>query len=80
MDGELNQDLILQSLPESFSQFVLNYHMNKLNSSLPELLNILKIVESHIKKDKAPLLLVDGIYKKKAGRKGSKRRLNPKMA
>ena len=35
MDGELNQDLILQSLPESFSQFVLNYHMNKLNSSLP---------------------------------------------
>ena len=58
MDGELNQDLILQSLPDSFSQFVLNYHMNKLNTSLPELLNMLKIVESHIKKDKAPLLRV----------------------
>ena len=58
MDGELNQDLILQSLPESYSQFVLNYHMNKLNTSLPELLNMLKIAESHIKKEKAPLLLI----------------------
>ena len=78
MDGELNQDLILQSLPESFSQFVVNYHMNKLNTFLPELLNMLKTAESHIKKDKAPLLLVDGINKKKTGIKGSKRRLNPK--
>ena len=78
MDGELNQDLILQSLPESFSQFVLNYHLNKLNTSLPELLNMLKIAESHLKKNKAPLLLVDGVNKKKIGKKGSKRRMNPK--
>ena len=77
MDGELNQYLILQSLPESFSQFVLNYHMNKLNTSLPELLNMLKIAKSHLKKNKAPLL-VDEINKKKSGRKGSKRRLNTK--
>ena len=69
MDGELNQDLILQSLLDSFSQFVLNYHMNKLNTSLPELLNMLKTAESHIKKEKAPLLLVNN--KKKAGKKGS---------
>ena len=52
--------------------------MNKLNSFLLELLNMLKIVESHIKKDKAPLLLMDGISKKKADKKGSVRRLNPK--
>ena len=78
MDGELSQDLILQSLSELFSQFIVNYHMNKLNSSLPELLNMLKTIESYIKKDKAPLLLVEGISKKKAGKKGSKRRLNPK--
>ena len=78
MDGELNQDLILQSLPESFSQFVLNYHMNKLNTSLPKLLNMLKITESHIKKGKAPLLLVSGTSKKNTGKRGSKRRLNPK--
>ena len=58
MDGELSQNLILQSLPESFAQFVVNYHMNKLNTSLPELLNMLKTAESHIKKEKATLLLV----------------------
>ena len=78
MGEELNQDLILQSLSESFSQFVLNYHMNKLNTSLPELLNMLKIAESHLKKNKAPLLLVDEINKKKSSKKGSKRRLNTK--
>ena len=77
MDGELNQDLILQSLPDSFSQFVLNYHMNKLNTSLPDLLNMLKTAKSHIKKEKAPFLLVNN--KKKVDKKGSgKRKLNPK--
>ena len=70
MDGELNQDLILQSLPDSFSQFVLNYHMNKLDIFLPELLNILKIVENHIKGEKGSLLMVD---KNKYGRKGSRK-------
>ena len=78
MDGKLSQDLILQSLPESFAQFVVNYHMNKLNTSLPELLNMLKTAESHIKKEKAPLLLVGKTSKKKSGFKGSKKALNPK--
>ena len=78
MDGELNQDLIMQSLFESFFQFVVNYHMNKLNTFLPGLLNMFKTTERHIKKDKAPLLLVDGINKKKTGRKDLKKRLNPK--
>ena len=49
MDDELSQNLILQSLPDSFSQFVINYHINKLNISLLELLNMLKIAESHFK-------------------------------
>ena len=53
MDIELSQDLILQSLPDFFSQFVINYLMNKLNSSLPKLLNILKTAESHFKGEKA---------------------------
>ena len=52
--------------------------MNKLNTSLLELLNMLKTAESHLKKNKAPLLIVDGINKKKSGKKGSKRRLNAK--
>ena len=52
--------------------------MNKLNNSLLKLLNMLKIAESHLKKNKAPLLLGDGINKKNSDRKGSKRRLNTK--
>ena len=78
MDGELSQDLILQSLSESFSQFVMNYQMNELNTSLPELLNMLKIVVSHIKKDKALVLLMGKTSKKKSGMKSSKKKLNPK--
>ena len=51
--------------------------MNKLNISLPELLNMLKIVESHFKGEKAPILLVDKIGKKKA-KKSFKKKMNPK--
>ncbi|XP_073113503.1 uncharacterized protein [Elaeis guineensis] len=53
--------------------------MNKLNISLSELLNMLKIAESHIKKEKAPLL-VNRISKKKASMRDSKKRLNPKSS
>ena len=77
MDGELIQYLILQSLLDSFPQFVINYDMNKLNISLSELLNMWKTVESHFKGEKTLVLLIDKINKKK-GKKGSKKKLNPK--
>ena len=76
MDDELSQDLILQSLSDSFSQFVINYHMNKLNISLSELLNMLKTVESHFKGEKVQILHVDKISKKKT-KKGSKKKDEP---
>ena len=50
--------------------------MNKLNTTLPELLNMLKIAKSHFKSEKA-LLLVDK-KKSMAERKDSKRKQNPK--
>ena len=53
--------------------------MNKLNISLPEMLNMLKIVESHFKGEKAQILHVDKIRKKKA-KKNSKKRINPKAS
>nr|XP_027101397.1 uncharacterized protein LOC113721934 [Coffea arabica] len=52
MDQELNVDLVLQSLPDSFSQFVMNYQMNNLQHTLPQLLNVLKTAEKEIKKGK----------------------------
>ena len=52
--------------------------MNKLNISLPELLNMLKIVESHFKGENAQILHVDKISKKKT-KKDSKKKMNPKI-
>ncbi|XP_070677850.1 uncharacterized protein [Malus domestica] len=51
LDGELAQDFILASLFDSFSQFVMNYNMNKMDSTLSELLNMLVIAEKTMKKE-----------------------------
>ena len=50
--------------------------MNKLNTSLPELLNMLKTTESYFKSEKALVLLIDKINKKK-DKKSFKKKLNP---
>ena len=44
MDHELSIDLIMTGLFDSFAQFVLNYRMNNVESSIPELINMLKVV------------------------------------
>ena len=41
MDKELQVDLILQFFPDSYGQFIMNYHMNKIDATLLELLNML---------------------------------------
>lgn len=58
MNHELSVDLVLQSLPKRFSQFIMNYHMNKLDNTLPELFNILKTIERAFKKEKDHVLLI----------------------
>ena len=45
IDGESQVDMILQSLPESFKEFRLNYNMNKKIYSLSELMNELIAAE-----------------------------------
>ncbi|XP_017979907.1 PREDICTED: uncharacterized protein LOC108662824 [Theobroma cacao] len=52
MDHELSEDLVLQSLTDSFSQFVLNFHMNQLEDTFLELLNMIDTAKRSIKKDK----------------------------
>ncbi|KAL8156104.1 hypothetical protein AgCh_001263 [Apium graveolens] len=75
MDGELSQDLVLQSLPSSFSQFVVNFHMNKLDVSLPELHNMLKTAESNFPPKKSFVLLIgEGSNPKKRKRNSSKKK------
>ena len=41
MDSHLQLDMILLSLPKSFGQTIANFHMNKIECTLAELLNIL---------------------------------------
>ncbi|KAL0334064.1 UNVERIFIED_CONTAM: hypothetical protein Sangu_1562600, partial [Sesamum angustifolium] len=51
-------DLILQSLPPSFEQFIVNYNMNGLKKSLHELINMSVQYEIMIEKS-APSVLVE---------------------
>ena len=45
IDGEFQADMILQSRPESFKEFKLNYNMNKKIYTLSELMNELVAAE-----------------------------------
>ncbi|KAK8923669.1 hypothetical protein KSP39_PZI019346 [Platanthera zijinensis] len=75
---ELATDLILQSLPDSYEQFVLNYNMNEIDKTLPELPGMLRTAEINMKKAKpaSPILMV---HKGKGKAKGSKKtKVGPK--
>ncbi|KAK8600677.1 hypothetical protein V6N12_050530 [Hibiscus sabdariffa] len=45
LKDELATDLILQSLQDSFKPFVLNFNMNEINKTLPQLLGMLRTAE-----------------------------------
>jgi len=64
MDHELSVDLVLHSLPKNFLQFIMNYHMNKLDNIL---FNMLKTAKGILKKKKSQVLLVQSskMFKKK---------------
>ncbi|XP_047263820.1 uncharacterized protein LOC107861412 [Capsicum annuum] len=49
IDKESQVEMVLQTLPNSFQQFRLNYNRNKMDLSLAKLLNELQAVESIIK-------------------------------
>ncbi|KAK8600673.1 hypothetical protein V6N12_050526 [Hibiscus sabdariffa] len=56
--NELATDVILQSLPDSFKPFVLNFNMNEINKSLPQLLGMLRTAESDLKKNGSKSILM----------------------
>ena len=57
IDADSQIDIILQSLPDSFNQFRLNYLMNKKNYTLSELMNELQAAEGIIKSKKHVLMV-----------------------
>ena len=52
MDFELSLDLIMANLPDGFTQFALDYRMDYIVSTIPELVNVLKIAEEKLAKKK----------------------------
>ncbi|KAK8593620.1 hypothetical protein V6N12_045697 [Hibiscus sabdariffa] len=58
LKDELATDLILQSLSDSFKPFVLNFNMNEINKTLPQLLGMLRTAEGDMKKSGSKCILV----------------------
>ncbi|RVW71489.1 hypothetical protein CK203_061009 [Vitis vinifera] len=52
IDGETQVDMVLGTLPNSFKHFKINYNMNKMVMSLPELIRELQAVEGILKDQK----------------------------
>ena len=76
MDFHLQLDLILQSLIESFWQTIANFHINKIECTLVELLNILMSAQKAIQgiKEKEMALVASSSGTKKKGNKKKKKK------
>ena len=58
LKDELATDLILQSLPDSFKPFIMNFNMNEIQKTLPQLLGMLRTAESDMNKSGSKSILV----------------------
>ncbi|CAJ2651929.1 unnamed protein product [Trifolium pratense] len=73
LGDELATDLILQSLSESFNQFVLNFTMSDMEKTLPQLLNMLRQAEQNMRskgKSNQVLTIGNGNHKGNKGKGG----------
>ncbi|KAJ8763397.1 hypothetical protein K2173_002280 [Erythroxylum novogranatense] len=80
---ESSIDLVLQSLTPSFSQFIINFHMNIEEVSLVELLNMLKAAERCLKKESSSAFIVGSSSSKNKGKtlkKKKKKNKNQKIS
>ena len=75
MQQELQMDLILHSLTSLYSQFIVNFHMNKLDCTIFELVNMLVTTEGILKSLRGTVLAVEqtsSSKRKSVGRKKAK--------
>ncbi|KAJ0923663.1 putative RNA-directed DNA polymerase [Helianthus annuus] len=71
LSNELATDVILNSLPNSYHQFVMNYNMNGWERTIPELHQMLKTAETNIPTKGNPVLAIrEGRITKKKQSKG----------
>jgi transposase InsO family protein len=78
--NELGIDRVLQSLPPSFKSFVMNYNMQGMQKTLPELFAMLKTAEVEIKKEHQVLMVNKTASFKKKGKKGKFKKGGKKVA
>ncbi|KAK8571248.1 hypothetical protein V6N13_103377 [Hibiscus sabdariffa] len=79
LTDELAIDVVLQSLPHSFSQFILNFNMNEIEKTLPQLLGMLRTAEGNMKKGGSKsILMVREAKGKGKGKKVAKSKGNGK--
>ena len=66
-------DRVLQSLPPSYEGFVMNYNMQGMNKTIPELFAMLKAAEVEIKKEHQVLMVnkTTSFKKKGKGKRGN---------
>ncbi|KAL4346901.1 hypothetical protein GQ457_17G009080 [Hibiscus cannabinus] len=58
LNDELAIDVVLQLFPDSFSQFILNFNMNEIEKTLPQLLGMLRTAEGNMKKGESKSVLM----------------------
>ena len=75
-------DRVLQSLPPSYKSFVMNYNMQGMNKTIPELFAMLKAAEVEIKKDHQVLMVnkTTSFKKGQRERKGISSRMTSKLS
>ncbi|KAK1682290.1 hypothetical protein QYE76_043138 [Lolium multiflorum] len=78
--NRLGINRVLQSLPPSYKNFVMNYNMQNMNKELPELFAMLKSAEIEIKKEHQVLMVNKTTSFKKQGKSKGKNRKSGKKA
>ena len=75
-------DRVLQSLPPSYKGFVMNYNMQGMKKTIPELFAMLKAAEVEIKKEHQVLMVnkTTSFKKKGKGKKGNFKKNGNKVA
>ncbi|KAK1601219.1 hypothetical protein QYE76_018699, partial [Lolium multiflorum] len=78
--NRLGINRVLQSLPPSYKNFVMNYNMQNMNKELPELFAMLKSAEIEIKKEHQVLMVNKTTSFKKQGKSKGKNTKSGKKA
>ncbi|XP_073102195.1 uncharacterized protein [Elaeis guineensis] len=90
LDKNFQSDVIFQSLSDAYGQFIMNFHMHKMQCTLAELMNMLVTAELSLKGSKGSVLTVERTSfkrksfgkKKKSAKKqkvdGKKKKIEPK--